>query len=162
MRAPDPAPRAAPAAGPEPIRLARFEDVVALARENREIGLVTALETAVRLVRFEDGHIELALAEGAPRTLPNDLARVLDAWTGRRWIVALSSEGGAPTLAEARRQRESERRSDAVAHPLVQSVLASFPGATIVEVRDRVPSPDTEPALPAPDADPEETREDEP
>ena len=50
------------------------------------------------------GPIEFALAEGGRRTLANDLARDLQAWTGRRWMVALSSEPGAPTLHEQRRR----------------------------------------------------------
>src|SRR4051794_21302194 len=86
------APRSEPAPGP---RLRRFEDVVALAGERREIGLKSALERDVRLVRFEEGRIEFATVEGASRTLANELARRLDDWTGRRWVVAVSSEPGA-------------------------------------------------------------------
>jgi DNA polymerase-3 subunit gamma/tau len=96
-----------------------------------------ALERDVRLVRFEDGHIEFALAEGGSRSLPNDLSRALADWTGRRWAVVLSSKPGEPTLAERKRAHEAERRSDAESHPLVRAVLASFPGAAIVDVRER-------------------------
>ncbi|MBL0922829.1 MAG: hypothetical protein IBJ10_11980, partial [Phycisphaerales bacterium] len=72
----EPLPRAeaAPQAAPT-LRLARFEDVVALAGEKRELVLRAALERDVRLVRFEDGQIEFALAEGGSRTLANDLTR---------------------------------------------------------------------------------------
>jgi DNA polymerase-3 subunit gamma/tau len=93
----------------------------------------------VRLVRFEDGHIAFALAEGASESLPNDLSRALKSWTDRRWVVALSSEPGAPTLREQRQRQERERRSDAAAHPLVKAVLNKFPGAEIVGVRERAP-----------------------
>jgi DNA polymerase-3 subunit gamma/tau len=111
--------------------------VVALAGERRDIVLKGALERDVRLVRFEDGHIEFALAEGGSRSLPNDLSRALADWTGRRWAIVLSSKPGEPTLAERKRAHEAERRSDAESHPLVRAVLASFPGASIVDVRDR-------------------------
>ena len=46
----------------------------------------------------------------ASRDLANDLARALDDWTGRRWMVALSSEPGAPTLHEQRQAAERERK----------------------------------------------------
>ena len=46
------------------LRLARFEDLVALAAEKRDLQLKVALERDVRLVRFEDGQIEFAAAEG--------------------------------------------------------------------------------------------------
>jgi DNA polymerase-3 subunit gamma/tau len=119
------------------MRLRRFEDVVALAGEKRDIILKAPLEREVRLVRFEEGSIELSLAEGASRTIANDLARALQQWTGQRWIVALSSEPGNPTLKEQADAADRERKEGAVNHPLVQAVLAKFPGAQIVNVVER-------------------------
>ncbi|KAB1076125.1 DNA polymerase III subunit gamma/tau [Methylobacterium planeticum] len=137
-----PAPQAAPArAVPEPAgpRLGRFEDVVALADARRDIGLKTALERDVHLVRFEEGRIEFRLAEGGRQSIANDLARALDAWTGRRWIVALSKEDGAPTLETRARAVTESRHQNAAAHPLVREVLSRFPGAQIIDVRDKAP-----------------------
>ncbi|GGC79898.1 DNA polymerase III subunit gamma/tau [Chelatococcus reniformis] len=124
------------------IRVARFEDLVALAGEKREIGFKLALERDVRLVRFEDGQIEFALADGASRSLAADISRYLQDWTGRRWMVAVSSGPGEPTLAERARAADHERRSDAAAHPLVRAVLERFPGAQIVNVREAPTAPD--------------------
>ncbi|GJE16027.1 DNA polymerase III subunit gamma/tau [Methylobacterium marchantiae] len=121
-------------AGP---RLSSFEDVVALADERRDIGLKMALEREAHLVRFEEGRIEFRLAEGGRQNLANDLARSLDAWTGRRWIVALSKEEGEPTLAYKARAALESRHENAAAHPLVREVLARFPGAQIIDVRDK-------------------------
>jgi DNA polymerase-3 subunit gamma/tau len=133
-----PQPRPAPAAEAAPaVRLRRFEDVVAMAGEQRDIVLKAALERDVRLVRFEEGTIEFNLAEGGNRTLANDLARALQAWTGTRWVVALSAEPGAPTLHEQARAADRERKQGAASHPLVQAVLSRFPGAQIVDVRER-------------------------
>jgi DNA polymerase III subunit gamma/tau len=134
---PHPQPRPQ-AAQPEPtMRLRRFEDVVALAGEQREIVLKAALERDVRLVRFEEGHIELSLTESGNRTIANDLSRALQKWTGERWMVALSSEEGAPTLREQAETAERERKEGAANHPLVQAVLSKFPGAQIVNVIER-------------------------
>ena len=126
---------------------------MALAAERRAIGLKTALERDMRLVRFEEGRIEIALVEGASRNLPTELTRALTDWTGHRWIVALSTEAGQPTIDEVRRGRERDRHTDAASHPLVRKVLASFPGAQIVDVRDRNPEPEAEAPLPSPDPD---------
>jgi DNA polymerase-3 subunit gamma/tau len=127
-------PRAEP--GPT-LSLRSFEDVVALAAEKREIVLKTALENDVHLVRFEDGKIEFSLEDGANRSLPNDLARLLDRWTGKRWVVALSREAGQPTIRQRRDADRQELRTSLEQHPLVQSVLRSFPGAKIVDVRSK-------------------------
>ncbi|HEV2565851.1 MAG TPA: DNA polymerase III subunit gamma/tau [Microvirga sp.] len=134
---PHPQPRPQ-AAQPEPtMRLRRFEDVVALAGEKREIVLKSQLERDVRLVRFEEGRIELSLTETGSRTIANDLTRALQQWTGERWMVALSSEEGGQTLHEKAVAAERERREGAANHPLVQAVLSKFPGAQIVNVIER-------------------------
>lgn len=139
---PRPRPRPDPNGGAPALRLRRFEDVVALASERREIMLKAALERDVRLVRFEEGSIELSLAEGGSKTVANDLARALQQWTGQRWMVALSSEEGAPTLRDQAEAAERERKAGAASHPLVQAVLAKFPGAQIVNVIERAEKAD--------------------
>ncbi|MGO4525520.1 DNA polymerase III subunit gamma/tau [Microvirga sp. 2MCAF35] len=129
-------------AQPEPtMRLRRFEDVVALAGEKREIVLKAQLERDVRLVRFEEGRIELSLTETGSRTIANDLTRALQQWTGERWMVALSSEEGDATLHEKAVAAERERKEGAANHPLVQAVLSKFPGAQIVNVIERAEKP---------------------
>lgn len=152
---PAPAPEAAPReAGP---RLTCFEDIVALADERRDIGLKMALEREAHLVRFEEGRIEFRLAEGGRQSLPNDLARSLDAWTGRRWIVALSKEEGEPTLAYKARAALESRHENAAAHPLVKEVLARFPGAQIIDVRDKAPPVEAAASTDLTPVDPEST-----
>ncbi len=141
-----PAPSLQPVAAP---CLRRFEDVVALADARRRIDIKIALERDVHLVRFEEGSIEFKLAPGGPRTLPNDLSRLLEEWTGRRWLITLSQEAGAPTLAQVARAAVETRRQGAAGHPLVQEVLARFPGAQIVDVRETA----AEVAPEAPDAE---------
>jgi DNA polymerase-3 subunit gamma/tau len=137
-----PQPRPEPAGAAPAVRLRRFEDVVAMASEKREIVLKAALERDVRLVRFEEGSIELSLVESGSRTIANDLARALQQWTGERWMVALSSEQGAPTLRDQAVAAERERKEGAANHPLVQAVLAKFPGAQIVNVVERAEKAD--------------------
>ncbi len=120
----------------EPVlNIARFEDLIALAAEKRDLVVRTALERDVRLVRFEDGKLEIAFEPGASKSLVSDLARKISTWTGKRWMVAVSSESGAPTLRSLQDAQRAELRAGAEADPLVQAVLNRFPGAKIVEVR---------------------------
>ncbi|MFN3890110.1 MAG: DNA polymerase III subunit gamma/tau [Beijerinckiaceae bacterium] len=121
------------------VRLARFEDLVALAQTNRDIQLKLALERDVRLVRFERGTVEFALAPGGSPQVAAHLMRRLQEWTGERWMVAISSSEGAPTLREQTDARNRERATGVRADPLVQSVLEHFPGAEIVAVRSLAP-----------------------
>jgi DNA polymerase-3 subunit gamma/tau len=45
------------------------------------------------------------------------------------------SSGGAATIAEERDAEASLQRAEAMGSPLVQAVLAAFPGAKITEIR---------------------------
>ena len=45
------------------------------------------------------------------------------------------NEGGAPTIAEERDRADREAKAEALQNPLVQAVLAAFPGAKVTEVR---------------------------
>ena len=117
------------------LRLATFPQLVALAGEKRDILTKQALESDMRLVRFEDGRLEVALERNAARGLVNDLSRKLEQWTGRRWTVIVSNEPGQPTLRSQNEQARNEHARAAEADPRVQEVLARFPGAKVVEVR---------------------------
>jgi len=128
----------APAVPPSPA-FARFADLIAFVGEQRDLQLKTALERDVRLVRFEDGRLEIALEPSASKTLIGDLARRLGALTGRRWMVAVSAEAGAPTVRAQLDAKHEEFKRGVQADPLVQSVLARFPGAQIVAVRQPEP-----------------------
>lgn len=117
--------------------IGRFEDLVTLAVEKRDLQVKAALERDVRLVRCENGRLEIALEPSAAKTLVNDLSRKISAWTGRQWVIVLSREQGAPTLRAQAEAREAELKRGVRADPLVQAVLDKFPGAEIVGVRSR-------------------------
>jgi DNA polymerase-3 subunit gamma/tau len=127
-------------AASSPVRmLSSFAELVALAGEKRDLTIKSALERDMRLVRFEDGKLEIALEGGAPRTLVGELSKKLSDWTGRRWMVVVSGEASEPTLWAQAQARKAELKDDVQSDPLVQAVLKRFPGAEIVDVR---PPPD--------------------
>jgi DNA polymerase III subunit gamma/tau len=135
--------------------LKTFEDVVALAAEKRDVATKSALERDVRLVRFEDGKLEIALEPSAAKTLVGDLSKKLAEWTGRRWMIAVSAEDGAPPLRAQAEMRKAELKNDVRSDPLVRAVLTRFPGAEIVEVR-----PPATPAAASPDDMPPDNESD--
>ncbi|MGO9133909.1 MAG: DNA polymerase III subunit gamma/tau [Methylovirgula sp.] len=143
-----PAPSPAPTKAPE-MRLSSFEEVVALAAKHRDIQLKMALERDVRIVRFEDGSIEMSPSQGASPQLAQTLMRRLQEWTGKRWMVAITNAAGAPSLKEKREAEEAAALQGVQALPLVSKVLEHFPGAEIVAVRNGEAAADQ----PAPSAD---------
>jgi DNA polymerase-3 subunit gamma/tau len=100
-----------------------FAELVDLVGAHREAKLKVHLEEHVSLVKFDPaGSVELHLLPGAPKELGNELRTKLNAWTGKRWVVALSSTPGERPLGEALREW-------AKSHPAVAAVLRQFPGA---------------------------------
>ncbi len=134
MVAPEPA-------GAPALRITSFAQLVALAGEKRDLLTKSALEADMRLVRIEDGRLEVALEPNASRTMVTELSSKLELWTGRRWTVVLSNEAGQPTLREQNLLKKNERERAAEADPRVQEVLARFPGARIIEVRKLAAEP---------------------
>ncbi|WP_018389055.1 DNA polymerase III subunit gamma/tau [Ancylobacter sp. FA202] len=130
--APTPSPAPAPVAS---LAVATFEDLVALAAARRDLKLKFALENHLRLVDFEDGRLEVALAPGGSPNLIQELQSKISEWTGKRWLVALSREEGEPTLAEKAAAQRHAMMTGVRADPLVAAALARFPGASIVDVR---------------------------
>jgi DNA polymerase-3 subunit gamma/tau len=126
-------PAAATAAAP--LVVGSFEALIALAAQKRDIGVKAALERDVRLVRFEDGRLEIAVEPSAAKTLAHDLSRKFSQWTNRRWMVVVSAEAGQPTVKAQNDARQSELKTGLQADPLVAAVLKRFPGAEIVDVR---------------------------
>lgn len=133
-----------------------FREVAALFLEKREAVLAGMLRSAVHLVRFEPGLIELRLAPSAPQNLPGRVGQLLTEWTGKRWVVSVSGAAGEPTLAEQERAAEQKVRAEAAEHPLVRAVLEAFPGARIEAIRDLgqealpAPTPAAHPEIPEP------------
>ena len=125
----------------QPPVLQNFAALIALVEQNRDIGLKHALENGVHLVRFEPAHgeragrVELRLAEGQAN-IAQDLTRKLRQWTGQNWVISLSSERGAVTVASVRQSEAELRHAAALEDPQVKSVLSIFPDAQIVSVSD--------------------------
>ena len=145
-----PAPEPTMAVAPQ-IDLRSLEDIAALAQAKGAPVLKVHIENDMHLVHMEPGRIEFRPGVRAPRTLAGDLSQKLKDWTGVRWSVSVAREGGAPTLAEQKRDARNAKFESVAQEPLVRAVLDRFPGAEIKEVRriaeDEIaaPTPDDEP-----------------
>jgi DNA polymerase-3 subunit gamma/tau len=135
MAAPAPDPQGA---APQ-LRITSFTQLVALAGQKRDLMTKGALEGDMRLVRFEEGRLEVALEPNASKTMISELAKKIELWTGRRWTVIVSNEQGQATLRSVNQAAKQEHARTAEADPRVQEVLSRFPGAKVVEVRRLAP-----------------------
>jgi DNA polymerase-3 subunit gamma/tau len=113
-----------------------YRELVRLFAEKKEGILEFHLASSVRLVRFESGVIEINPLPAAPSNLANRVGSLLSEWTGRRWVIGISSAPGAPTLSETELAHRNAAMDSARASPTVVALMEAFPGATITDVRD--------------------------
>jgi DNA polymerase-3 subunit gamma/tau len=118
--------------------LRTLEDIAALAVAKGAPVLKVHIENDMHLVSLEQGKIEFRPSARAPRTLSGDLAQRLKEWTGIRWVVSVAREGGAPTIAEAKKNAHAAKLDSVMQEPMVRAVLDRFPGAEVIAVRDLV------------------------
>jgi DNA polymerase III subunit gamma/tau len=129
-------PKAGQLAARAPTEPADFADLVRLLHRRGQPLLASYLKEGAHLIGFQKDRIELRLAPGLPRDISGKLSEALLEMTGRRWLIALSQNGGAASLAEQEAD-ERQRLIQAVAEDAaVREVLDAFPGATIVDIRD--------------------------
>ena len=122
-------------AAPEKPDPQSFAQVVELVQAKREMILHANLTSNLHLVAFEAGRVEFRPGEQAPEDLARDLSRFLNENTARRWLVTVSSEGGAATLHRQKEDAATTRKNEAAQDPFVREVLNAFPGAEITDVK---------------------------
>ena len=141
VSAPEPTPQPVPVAAPAPqAQPTSLREIAALAEERREPILSAWLRTEVRPIRVAVGAVEINCGRSPDSKMLALLRERLEQWTGERWMIALSEEGGEPTLDEQDRAAQEAADRAAMDHPLVRQVLDAFPGARVRKVHR--PAPD--------------------
>jgi DNA polymerase-3 subunit gamma/tau len=112
-----------------------FTEVVALFEARREPRIFHHLMHHVHEVRCEPGLVEFRTEPQAPHDLAARVGTLLTEWTGRRWLVSVSSAAGKPTLMQQKEAQTDAMRTGAENNATVQAILKTFPGARIEAVR---------------------------
>jgi DNA polymerase III subunit gamma/tau len=116
--------------------LRSFQDVVNLIGRRRDARLKVHLEENVSLVRFDalQGLIDIHLLPNAPKEIANDLRERLNAWTSRKWMVAVASRPGERTIGDVHREAAARELEQLKQHPAVAEVLRQIPQAKISKI----------------------------
>ena len=130
-----PIPGAQPSPEPTAV-LNSFEDLLALIDQRRDVTLKMDVERFIRPISFRRGAIEYEPGPGAPINLAQRLVARLKEWTGERWLIAAQGGGGAESAWEKQRREQREVKAQIEQDPFVRSVMAAFPGAEIVGIRN--------------------------
>ncbi len=117
---------------------ANFEEAIQLFKRMKEILLFEQLRSAVRLIHFEKGKIELATEAHATKDLAGRVGDCLSQWTGERWIVIVSRIKDGSSLQTIKEQELSAfeaERSALKQHKVIRPIIQQWQGAEITAIR---------------------------
>ena len=77
------------------VEIKNIQDLIDLANKEQEVELRYDLERNVKLVKFDDGKIDISFNEKLNKNFIKNLTEKLLKWTGKRWIISLSKNAGA-------------------------------------------------------------------
>lgn len=128
-RNPAPVAQAAPAHEAGPADAASLLALFA----NREALLALKLHDDVAISIDAPGKLFLGRLAPLPTSFAADIRRCLAEWTGESWEVEIGEpRPGSESLRQREAREQAEAHAQALAEPMVQSLLKEFPGATIV------------------------------
>ena len=117
------------------VQVNSFSDLIDLAEKNKEMELKYDLERNVKLVRFQNGKIDINFNENLNKNFIKRLSQSLYEWTGKRWIISLSKEENSKTF----HQKKIDDREKILAHEknskTFKEMLQSFPDADLIKVK---------------------------
>ena len=94
------------------------------------------LEKNVRLVKFENGFIEIEFNDNLDKDFIKNLSNKLIEWTDKRWIISLSKEKGIPTENETKQERKKHKIENAKNSEAYKKILKNFSDAKLTEIED--------------------------
>ena len=111
-----------------------FSDLINLAEKKKEIELKFDLERNVKLVRFENGKIDINFNENLNKNFIKNLTEKLLLWTGKRWIITLSKSKGEKTIFEKKKEKQNEEIIKFKDNKKFKEILEYFPDAKIDKI----------------------------
>ncbi len=115
-----------------------FADLVALFERHSEAAIAFQLNDNAHLKSFAPGRLDIRLKDQAPQNLTSRMIDLLKQWTGKNWVISLTSDRGEDTLHEQRQEADRQLRARLAENPLIKAVLHEFPGAEISDIRQKV------------------------
>ncbi len=119
-----------------------IEALVHFLEEKKYPLLVYALKHDVCVKSFQDGAIEMTIAENAHPDFVSNLTKTLQETTGHSWKVDIIKGIMGETLADKENAALAAQQQDVMEYPLVRAIMAEFKGAKIESLTRRGKSTD--------------------
>ena len=114
----------------------KFEDLIQITAEEKEVELRYDLERNVNLVSFTPRKINITFNEKLNKNFIKILAEKLLKWTGERWIISLSKDLGEKTFYEKNLAGKNIKLKKEMNSNLVRDFISAFPDAKLTSVTE--------------------------
>ena len=118
-----------------------LRQMVRLFEDEGELLLASTIKLKMCPVSFEEGRFEYQPKGLLEPSVTEKIARLLNGWTGIKWIIAETDDVAGLTLDEQDAAKLKKQIDEIRTHPLVAEVLAQFPGAKVDVIED-ITTPD--------------------
>ncbi|MCP5381394.1 MAG: DNA polymerase III subunit gamma/tau [Kordiimonadaceae bacterium] len=112
-----------------------FAELVKLFEENGDPEIAYQLNDNVHLVSYSIGRIDIRPNSRVPKNIAGRMSSELKKWTGKNWVISLSSEMGEDTLYEKDVAEQIALKEMVKNNDLIKAVLSQFEGSTISDIR---------------------------
>ncbi len=119
------------------VKIKSFKELVELTNRNKEMELKYDLERNVKLVKFEDGKIDINFNDKLNKSFIKKLSQNLFKWTGKRWIISLSKNESYKTLKEIKLEEKDKSLKNEKTSLISEKVYKTFSDADLIEVKDK-------------------------
>lgn len=113
-----------------------FQDLINLANSQKEIELKFDLERNVRLVKFNQGKIDISFNENLSKSFIKNLSQKLNDWTGKRWIITLSKEEGQTSIYEIKNKLKEDLFKEIKESEVYRKIMKTFPDAELITIEE--------------------------
>ena len=113
-----------------------FEDLISISGEEKDAELKYDLERNVKLIRFENGKIDINFNEKLNKNFIKKLSQSLLKWTGKRWIITLSKEDGGKTFFEEKLNLKKKLLDEEKQSGLYKEISSIFPDIDLIKVEE--------------------------
>ena len=114
-------------------KISSFEKIIDIASLNKNLILKKFLQEDVRLVSFENGHIDINVNEGNEEIIKDLIAKLYE-WTEQRWIINVSTKIGEDTILEKQKQKQDDIIDELSNTDDMKKVFEVFPETEITSV----------------------------
>ena len=113
-----------------------FTDLIFMAGKEKDAELKFDLERNVKLIKFENGKIDINFNEKLNKNFIKKLSQSLLKWTNKRWIITLSKEDGGKTFMEEKRDEKKRLLENEKNTNLYKEISSIFPDADLTDVKE--------------------------